>query len=185
MGLSARRVRRPLCLVLLLSLAALASADLATFEADGLYHFRHRSPDFTIAIPWAWQQQAAPRPPMVLEASSPDLLPVVRVMVLDEPFWLPLRFASRAAATRLAELGRDIELLDESLVELPDGAEANVGEVRWTVDVGLGIPVRTLFVHRFHDGRWVLVNLTTLDRGAPVSADLRALALSLHVEDAG
>ncbi|MEE2891430.1 MAG: hypothetical protein VX766_04755 [Pseudomonadota bacterium] len=49
--------------------------------------------------------------------------------------------------------------------------------------VGAGVAVRSLFVHRFHEGRWVVVNLTTADAGQPISEAMRAIALSLSFPD--
>ena len=49
--------------------------------------------------------------------------------------------------------------------------------------VGAGVAVRSLFVHRFHEGRWVVVNLTTADAGQPISEALRAIALSRSFPD--
>ena len=157
-----------------------ADADLASFESAGAHQFHGSNPHFTIEYPWSWNDDDDLSAPLVLQATAPTQLPVLRVAVLDEPFWLPLAFATRAASTQLSGLGREIEVLSEEVVDTPDGGRANVGEVSWTASVGAGVAVRSLYVHRFHEGRWVVVNLTTADAGDPVSDDLREIALSVR-----
>ncbi len=124
---------------------------------------------------------------MVLEARGENRLPVIRVMNLNEPLWLPLNFATRAAATQLASLACDkeeVEVVVESVTELPSGVRANVGEVHWRMDVGSGLPLQSLFVSVFHGGRWVLVNITTLrpDSTDGFPEELKALAFSLSMD---
>ena len=173
-------IRKAWLTVLILGMGPLALAGgLDEFESDGRYRYQGQSPDFTVDYPWQWQDSAEVRPPLVMQAAHRDQLPVLRVAVLDEPFWLPLAFATRAASTQLSALGRDIEVVSEDVVELDSGVRANVGEVTWTADVGIGVSVRSLYVHGFHDGHWVVVNLTTADLGRPVPEAMRAIAMSL------
>jgi hypothetical protein len=160
--------------------AAAVRADPATFSADGDYRFRAPDGTFAITYPWDWYENPETGGPLVLEAAPEEQLPVLRVMVLEEPFWLPLAFATRAASTRLSDLGRDVEVIDEAVVDLPDGGRANEGEVVWTVDLGAGLPMRSLFHHRFHEGRWIVVLLTTFDDGSALPERLRTVARSLE-----
>ena len=179
---------RWLAFLLAVSLPAAAAAGegaLARFDSEGTHRHRGSDPVFTIDYPWAWNDAEQLSAPLVLQATAPAQLPVLRVAVLDEPFWLPLAFATRAASTQLGALGRDIEVLSEEVVDTEDGGRANVGEVRWTASVGAGVAVRSLYVHRFHDGRWIVVNMTTADDGAPVPGALRDIAFSLRFPDDG
>ena len=181
MGRIARMLSASMALVLLpvCSPAVAEPSPLTRFDAEGVHRFHGRDPHFTIDYPWSWNDDEV-SVPLVLQATAPTELPVLRVAVLDEPIWLPLAFATRAASTQLSGLGREIEVLSEEVVETSEGDRANIGEVSWIATVGAGVAVRSLFVHRFHEGRWVVVNLTTADGGHPIPEALRAIALSLR-----
>lgn len=168
------------CALLAIAAEVVAAEGLERFDTAGSHRFHGSDPHFTLEYPWTWNDDEELSAPLVLQATAPAQLPVLRVAVLDEPFWLPLAFATRAASTQLSGLGRDIEVLFEDVVDTEDGGRANMGEVRWTAEVGAGVAVRSLYVHRFHDGRWVVVNLTTADTGSAVSETLRNIALSLR-----
>ena len=182
------RVGRALGAALMLALVSFAPkagaepSQLMRFEAQGVHRFHGDDPRFTIDYPWYWNDDEVSAP-LVLQATAPTELPVLRVAVLDEPFWLPLAFATQAASTQLSDLGGKIEILSEAVTETADGGRVNVGEVSLIAAVGAGVAVRSLFVHRFHEGRWVVVNLTTADAGQPISEALRAIALSLSFPD--
>ena len=181
------RVGRALGAALMLALVSFAPkagaepSQLMRFEAQGVDRFHGDDPRFTIDYPWYWNDDEVSAP-LVLQATAPTELPVLRVAVLDEPFWLPLAFATQAASTQLSDLGGKIEILSEAVTETADGGRVNVGEVSLIAAVGAGVAVRSLFVHRFHEGRWV-VNLTTADAGQPISEALRAIALSRSFPD--
>jgi hypothetical protein len=143
--------------------------------------WRDEATGVSIEYPYAWIEREA-EPPTLLHASSRDLAPEVRVFVVEEPWWLPLFLATRAAATRLSSLGRDIEVTSSTSDRLSDGTRVNVGEVRWVGNVGPGVALPTLLLSAFHDGRWVIVNVTTGATGGPFPEDLRAIAYSLRFE---
>jgi len=146
---------------------------------EGLFSGERLSLD----IPWLWSREFV-RPPMLLEARGENRLPVIRVMNLDEPIWLPLRYATRAAASQLKSLGEGVNVVSETVFRSPEGIRMNLGEVHWRMHLGSGLPLRSLFVSTFHKGRWVLVNVTTrLKPQEAYPAQLKAMALSLKIEE--
>ena len=114
------------------------------------------------------------------EPATDDLVPEVRVLVMDEPFWLPLYFATRAASSQFDQLGRDVELVSSGADELSDGTRVNVGEVHWTANLGLGVRLRSLLLSAFHEGHWIMVMVTTGAGEGPLPEALREIAYSLR-----
>ena len=140
--------------------AGLSSAkDLSDYEETPSFVYRNVPADFQVSYPAHWVSGEASGS-IVRFVHHPDLLPAMRVLVLDEPWWLPLRFSARAAQTQLSDLGRDIELIDARMEEW-NGVRVNIGEVHWTMNIGLGLPLRTIFVSTFHNNRWIMLNLIT------------------------
>jgi hypothetical protein len=161
----------------------IASVDLRDYQESPSFKFISAAPAFSVSYPAAWGL-AEFDSPMVYYVQARDRLPAMRVLVLEERWWLPLRFATRAAMSQLAALGRDIELVSES-VEDWNGLRVNVGEVHWTMNIGLGLPLRTLFVSAYSDGKWIMLNMITGPAKTPGTgvfpAELRAIARTLHI----
>jgi hypothetical protein len=101
---------------------------------------------------------------------------------VDEPFWLPLFLATRAASTRLASMGRDVQVVRSESDHLEDGTRINVGEIRWTANLGIGVALRSLYLNAFRDGKWIIVSVTTGATDGPFPEDLTELAYSLRLD---
>ena len=159
------------------------SVDLRDYQEDASFKFVAAAPAFSVSYPAIWGL-AEFDSPVVYYVQARDRLPAMRVLVLEERWWLPLRFATRAAMSQLSALGRDIELVSES-VEDWNGLRVNVGEVHWTMNIGLGLPLRTLFVSAYSEGKWIMLNVITGPGKTPGTAafpaELRAIARTLHV----
>ena len=173
------RLLATLCFANLLAGSAAAEVDLTDYQDDPQVRFTFA--DFTMSYPANWSLAEA-TPPMILYVEARSRLPAMRVMVLDEPFWLPLNFATRAASTALSDLGRDIEFKGER-VEDWAGLPVNVGEVHWTMNMGLGLPLRSLFVSTFRDDKWILINMITGPGDGPFPEHLLEIAQTLTVQD--
>ncbi|MDH3641846.1 MAG: hypothetical protein OES38_07100 [Gammaproteobacteria bacterium] len=172
-------LRATLWTTLLLGSGAAAEVDLTDYQDDAQVRFAFEH--LTLSYPATWSLADA-TPPMVLYVEARSRLPAMRVMVLDEPFWLPLNFATRAASTALNDLGRDIELKGEQ-VEDWNGMRVNVGEVHWTMNIGLGLPLRSLFVSTFHNDKWILLNMITGPGEDEFPESLLEVARTLAVEE--
>ena len=179
---------RMLPLAFLAGLSGAVCADpLAQYEPDPMYTYVNDEPNISITYPWTWVSNH-PRPPVIHDVGDPEQLPNLRLMVMDEPWWLPLRFSGRAALTQISRLGRDVEVVHEETLE-HDGTRFNLTELRWTISVGPGVDLHTLLASTFIGDRWVIAMISsgqiashrdglTDAEDEPFPEALRAVALS-------
>jgi hypothetical protein len=79
-------------------------------------------------------------------------------------------------------MGRDVEVVRSESDRLEDGTRINVGEIRWTANLGVGVALRSLYVNAFRDGKWIIVSVTTGAKDGPFPADLTEVAYSLRLD---
>ena len=79
-------------------------------------------------------------------------------------------------------MGRDVEVIRSESDRLEDGTRINVGEIRWTANLGIGVALRSLYVNAFHDGKWIILSVTTGDGDGPFPEDLTEIGYSLRFD---
>ncbi|MEM1435540.1 MAG: hypothetical protein AAGG11_15890 [Pseudomonadota bacterium] len=166
-----------------------ARADsLTQYEPEPMYTYVHDELNISVTYPWSWVSNPTSAP-VIHDVGDPEQLPNLRVMVMDEPWWLPLRFSGRAALTQISRLGRNVDVISNETLE-HKGTRFNLTELRWTIAVGPGVDLHTLLASAFLGDRWVIAMVSSGQFAShregladaseePFPEELKAVALSL------
>lgn len=146
--------------VVLMMVFAFSPVSAAEFTYD-------KGPVFTVTYPDVWKETSDNPRNLPFRTKMADSLPIMEVVVLEQPAGVPVADVSAKHFKALLEESQDAdaELKEEKQLTLVSGEAASMAVFGWAYQGWM--PLMTRIVSAYKDGKWVYVAIHSADDASP------------------